>query len=153
MAKRSVLLAIDKSKEAAYVVDWALENLIRPDDQVTLLYVAKSGGLLRSSSSKKSAEGAAEGQSGLDFLDEAENKLRQNESIDVQRMVRNGDARAEIVAAAEETKASMLIMGSRGATLLKKTHLIGSVSDYCTVNAPCPVTVVKPKAYKNKDAA
>lgn len=33
-------------QEAAYAVDWALENLIRPDDHVTLLYVAKSGGEL-----------------------------------------------------------------------------------------------------------
>jgi len=153
MAKRNVLLAIDKSKEAAYAVDWALENLIRPDDKVTLLYVAKSGGFLKSSSGKRSVEPPAEGKSGLDFLDQAENKLRQNEAIEVQRMMRNGDARAEIVAATEETNASMLIMGSRGATLLKKAHLIGSVSDYCTVNAPCPVTVVKPKAYKSKDAA
>lgn len=42
------------------------------------------------------------------------------QAIEVQRMIRHGDARPEIVAAAEETNASMLIMGSRGATLLKK---------------------------------
>lgn len=32
------------SQEAAYAVDWALDNLILPNDQVILLHVAKSGG-------------------------------------------------------------------------------------------------------------
>jgi nucleotide-binding universal stress UspA family protein len=38
----------------------------------------------------------------------------------VQRVIKTGDARNEICAAVEELKADLLIMATRGATLLKR---------------------------------
>ncbi|KAI8051491.1 hypothetical protein BDF22DRAFT_690982 [Syncephalis plumigaleata] len=42
----------------------------------------------------------------------------------------------------EEVRADVLIMGSRGLGVLKRT-LLGSVSDYCAHNCSMPIIVVK----------
>eukprot|EP00887_Chlorella_sp_A99_P000632 scaffold5.g632.t1 len=52
-----------------------------------------------------------------------------------------------LVACAKEKKADLLVLGSRGMGATKRTLMsmvgLGSVSDYCVHNAPCPVAVVR----------
>lgn len=56
-----------------------------------------------------------------------------------------GDPKEQILALAENMKPTMLVIGSRGLGAFKRTFL-GSVSDYCVHNCPCPVVVVKKAA-------
>ncbi|KAG7014364.1 Universal stress protein A-like protein, partial [Cucurbita argyrosperma subsp. argyrosperma] len=58
--------------------------------------------------------------------------------------VEEGDARYVLCKAVSEHNASMLVVGSHGYGAIKRA-LLGSVSDYCAHNAPCTVTIVKPK--------
>jgi len=53
-----------------------------------------------------------------------------------------GDTKEQILALTENIKPGMLVIGSRGLGALRRTFL-GSVSDYCVHNCPCPVVVVK----------
>lgn len=59
--------------------------------------------------------------------------------------LKTGDARDVIVDFCKDTNADVLVMGSRGLGALKRTMGVGSTSDYCVHNAPCPVIIVKQK--------
>ncbi|GJN23302.1 hypothetical protein PR202_gb10938 [Eleusine coracana subsp. coracana] len=54
-----------------------------------------------------------------------------------------GDAKEAICQAVEQIHAGLLVLGSRGLGKIKRAFL-GSVSDYLTHHATCPVLVVKP---------
>ncbi|GJM96624.1 hypothetical protein PR202_ga22404 [Eleusine coracana subsp. coracana] len=54
-----------------------------------------------------------------------------------------GDAKEAICEAVERMHAGLLVLGSRGLGKIKRAFL-GSVSDYLTHHATCPVLVVKP---------
>lgn len=56
-----------------------------------------------------------------------------------------GDPKDMICEAVENLKADLLVMGSRAFGPIKRMFL-GSVSNYCTHHANCPVTVVKSNA-------
>ena len=47
-----------------------------------------------------------------------------------------------IIKTAKEEKAGLVVIGSRGLGLLKRT-LAGSVSDFVLHNSPCPVVIYK----------
>lgn len=61
----------------------------------------------------------------------------------VEHRLFKGDAAAEIVAAAEDTKADIIVMGSHGRTGLARM-VLGSVAEKVMRRAPCPVVTVKP---------
>ncbi|RKP27970.1 hypothetical protein SYNPS1DRAFT_11889, partial [Syncephalis pseudoplumigaleata] len=62
--------------------------------------------------------------------------------IAVKAIALRGDARDELVRKSAEVHADVLIMGSRGLGVLKRT-LLGSVSDYCAHNCSMPIIIVK----------
>ena len=62
----------------------------------------------------------------------------------VERSIVVGQPAAEIVAAAEERRTDLLVVGARGLGLLGRL-VLGSVSDRVVHHAPCPVLVVKAK--------
>jgi hypothetical protein len=71
----------------------------------------------------------------------------------VQLEVREGDAAAEIVAAAAEGKTDLIVIGTRGHTGLTRM-LLGSIARKVLVHAPCSVLVVREGvAAGHKDAA
>lgn len=71
----------------------------------------------------------------------------------VQLEVREGDAAAEIVAAAGERKTDLIVIGTRGHTGLTRM-LLGSVARKVLVHAPCSVLVVREGvAAGHRDAA
>ena len=64
----------------------------------------------------------------------------------VEGMVARGDARAEIVRAATELKADLVIMGSHGRTGLQR-WVLGSIAEYVVRHAPCSVEVARRPSY------
>ena len=66
----------------------------------------------------------------------------QLEGVSVTRSVRGGGAPDELVAAAEETGADLLVVGSRGLSGLSGL-LLGSVSHHVAQHAPCPVVIIR----------
>lgn len=71
----------------------------------------------------------------------------------VQLEVREGDAAAEIIAAAGEGKTDLIVIGTRGHTGLTRM-LLGSVARKVLVHAPCSVLVVREGvAAGHRDAA
>ncbi len=61
-------------------------------------------------------------------------------SVEVSEVVTEGDARQALVTAAEG--ADLLVVGSRGHGEVVGI-LLGSVSEYCTTHATCPVVVIR----------
>ncbi|XP_073000370.1 universal stress protein A-like protein [Typha latifolia] len=53
-----------------------------------------------------------------------------------------GDPKEAICSAIEKHKINLLIVGTHGKGVLRRI-LLGSISNYCTNNAKCPVLVVK----------
>jgi nucleotide-binding universal stress UspA family protein len=66
----------------------------------------------------------------------------QRPGVPVSGMVRQGPAWSEIAAAAGETKADLVVVGTHGRRGLAHA-LLGSVAEKVTRSAPCPVLVVR----------
>lgn len=64
------------------------------------------------------------------------------EGVEVSGVIRTGDAAAEILAAARELGADLLVVGSRGLSGLEGLWL-GSVARNVAKHAPCPVVVAR----------
>lgn len=65
-----------------------------------------------------------------------------NKNANVKTQVVIGDPKEKICDAVEEMHADMLVMGSRAFGPIKRMFL-GSVSNYCSNHAQCPVIIVK----------
>ena len=57
-------------------------------------------------------------------------------------LIDHGDPSARIIEIADERKADLIIMGSRGLSGIKRLF-VGSISDKVTNNARCPVMIVR----------
>jgi nucleotide-binding universal stress UspA family protein len=64
-------------------------------------------------------------------------------ALRTETLVRNGSPADEIIAAAEEIGATLIVLGSRGMGSVRSV-LLGSVSERVLHNAYCPVLVVRP---------
>ncbi|KAE9619509.1 putative universal stress protein A [Lupinus albus] len=69
--------------------------------------------------------------------------------VKAESMILKGDPREMICQAAEQIQVDLLIMGSRGLGMLKRTFL-GSVSDYCVHHSKIPILIVKPPEEHSK---
>jgi nucleotide-binding universal stress UspA family protein len=65
----------------------------------------------------------------------------------VDHRVETGDPAALICTVAKEIGADVIVVGSHGKGFLSRV-LLGSVSEYVTRHAPCPVLVVRPAVEK-----
>ncbi|CAO2820244.1 unnamed protein product [Amaranthus hypochondriacus] len=155
-----VMVALDDSDASFYALNWALTNLLKPTphrQETCLLYLvnvqhsftnyvypagpglhtaAFAASSVVESVKKAQAEiSAAILQRGLSIC--------KNDMVRAETLIIEGDPKEEICKAAEQTHVDMLVMGSRGLGGIKRAFL-GSVSDYCTHHACCPVLIVKP---------
>lgn len=80
-------------------------------------------------------------QQARSIADAAAARLRER-GFAVDAVVREGDARVEIVLEASEWNADLVVVGSHGYTGLRKL-LLGSVAQHVVSNAPCSVEVVR----------
>ncbi|KAI9596480.1 hypothetical protein BDF19DRAFT_394242 [Syncephalis fuscata] len=157
--KRVVCLALEYSDHGRYAFDWAVENFIRPDtDLVVLLNVRNpvavpapyGAGYLDFSDYAMTIEKAHRDASHQFLRDYAARLM--DHKIAVKAIALRGDARDELVRKSEEVRADVLILGSRGLGVLKRT-LLGSVSDYCAHNCTMPLIIVKMPSEEEQSSA
>jgi nucleotide-binding universal stress UspA family protein len=63
-------------------------------------------------------------------------------NLRAERLLREGDAAAEILRSAVEANADLIVMGTHGRTGLERL-LLGSVAEHVLRKAPCPLLIVK----------
>lgn len=167
--KRRVAIAYDGSEDARKLFDWSIKNIVQPErDHLILLSAVKrddktSGGSLFSKSppttntstdlpmlsttTSKVEEAMQEvdkhphGQTARERLQEMTDGLRQHQ-ISSEEHILWGDAKTLIPRYTQSHNVDLLIVGSRGLGAVKSVFL-GSVSDACLKECPCPVLVVR----------
>ena len=151
--KRRIVVAVDESEESMYALSWCLSNLFstNSDNTLALLYVKPpppvystidAAGYMFSSDVIAAME-----KYGSDLVDSVMERAlavcrKSSYNINVERVVRSGDAKDVICSTVKKLKAETLVMGSHGYGFFKRA-LLGSVSNYCAKNVKCPVVIVK----------
>jgi len=152
---KSVLLAVDDSMGSQATIDTFLKlfRCVRPET-VALLYVQKIEGrslmdeMLGSAELEtlKDALKGTEYQSAMDrkargVLDHYEQQMTKQGVTGIRRLVREGHPSDEILEAAKEQKAELIVIGSRGKRL--HTLLMGSVSREIANRSDVPVLIAR----------
>ncbi|KAJ3368830.1 hypothetical protein GGF31_006118 [Allomyces arbusculus] len=152
---RTVLVPVDGSPSSIEAVEWARHHFLRPNDTVVLvhvrsyqnLYLADMGASLLPA--VEDLEDAARRDSHALIRDMGRRLLAPLEGTNAPPVTRvrgfaiRGDARADILRKARDVHADAIVVGSRGLGMLKRA-VLGSVSDYLSHHAPCPVLVIRP---------
>ncbi|PIM99512.1 hypothetical protein CDL12_27993 [Handroanthus impetiginosus] len=138
-----VMVVVDSSPEAIQALEWALSHTVQSQDTIVLLRVAKKDG--------KSME---INQRAYDLLQATKCmcQLRRPE-VHVELAIREGiEKGATIVEAAKQLKASLLVLGHRKQSPLRRLQTIwtrkrswSSVVDYCIQKANCLTIAVRRK--------
>ena len=76
------------------------------------------------------------------ILAEADKVLAEFEIKPVDMIIRSGEPANEIIKAAKDTKADLIVLGAQGRTAVEEFFL-GSVSHKASMHAPCSTVVVK----------
>eukprot|EP00271_Cylindrocystis_brebissonii_P003738 TRINITY_DN149_c0_g2_i9.p1 TRINITY_DN149_c0_g2~~TRINITY_DN149_c0_g2_i9.p1 ORF type:complete len:170 (+),score=28.73 TRINITY_DN149_c0_g2_i9:347-856(+) len=153
---RKVVISVDEGEESLEALRWALRNVVQGDDEVHVVHAQPLPEVyaepilgpaalytppdyLKTVKSHQDAQSKAIVKKAKDICTAIHNDIKVEGDVIV------GDPRESICSAVEQLNADILVMGSRGHGALKRA-LIGSVSDYCTNHAKCPVVVVRHKA-------
>ncbi|KAJ3271424.1 hypothetical protein HDV01_006630 [Terramyces sp. JEL0728] len=135
---RRVLLCISNNIETAYVISqWALQNVLKQSDSITLLNARSSSEF--SMISKKLPPGEYEALPLCTILGEEKRaqiemlieigKVFQGMDMHVDAIAVTGDARAEIERVVDNDKPDLVIIGTRGLGVVSRV-LLGSVSEH-----------------------
>ena len=142
---RQILVPIDGSEPSLQAVRMALHFIeLSPVCKMTVLYVIDKvvlSELVRfSKHGEKEVEAELEEQ-GHRYLELAR-KEAERQGVPAQCQTRKGDPFEEIIAAANNLRADLIIMGHAGRRGTTRV-LIGSVTQRVLDYAPCPVLVMK----------
>jgi nucleotide-binding universal stress UspA family protein len=152
---KTVLLAVDDSKGSQATVDSFLKlfRCVRPET-VALLFVQKIEGRslmdemlgmaelsTLKEELKKTEFQAALDKRARDVLDHYHRQLESQGVSGIRPLIRQGHPSDEILAAAQETGAEMIVIGSRGKRM--HTMLMGSVSREIANRAEVPVLIAR----------
>ncbi|KAI3465671.1 hypothetical protein Pfo_022334 [Paulownia fortunei] len=153
-AHRRIAIAVDLSDESAYAVKWAVENYLRSGDTVILLHVRSTSVLYGADWGSSTPTANPVSQQEMEdeydsFTATKANHLAQP-LVDAHvpfkiHIVRDHDMEERLCLEVERLGLSAVIMGSRGAGVLRRSGKgkLGSVSDYCVQHCVCPVVVVR----------
>lgn len=83
----------------------------------------------------------------LQLLTEVAAKALRRDGIEVGSCLLSGDADHQIIREAEEWKADLVVVGSRGLTSLEE-FVLGSVATNVAKHAPCPVLIARTPRYE-----
>ncbi|XP_062505126.1 universal stress protein Slr1101-like isoform X2 [Corticium candelabrum] len=152
LPNRRVVLAVDGSEFTRRAFDWYTENLYREGDVVLLVHAFEMpvpavfgfGASVAIGEGYQQQVQAAQDKA-IAVLGEY-TALCESKKISCQKIIEaQQDSAGEVVCRiAKEKQADMIMMGSRGQGMLRRTFL-GSVSDYVIHHCHLPVTVVPPK--------
>jgi len=152
----SILVPVDGSEHSKRALNCALELAEKFGGKITLIHVYSSVVPMASPMDAISAPPTMPAQAsptiaaklteevkrkGVQILDEAGQGVKER-GILVEKLLREGDAVREIVAAAQEGKFDLIVIGHRGLSKLREL-LLGAVSEGVSHKAPCPVLIVK----------
>ncbi|KAL4606771.1 uncharacterized protein LOC142611398 [Castanea sativa] len=163
--KLKVMVAIDDSDGSFYALKWAVDHLFvaigvapemsleevgmvvlvhvqQPSQHFTVVPVGPGGAVFYPPSSVVESVRKAQEESSAMLLSRAL-QLCKDKMVKAETLVLDGDPKDMICHAAEQMHADLLVVGSRGLGKIKRAFL-GSVSDYCTHHANCPVLIVRP---------
>jgi len=146
---RVVILAVDPSDNAKMAMEWYLAQLHKPTDYLILVHIPEAPRLPTFSFKSGMAPPVDEWKKILDEMNEKTRKLEEDyEGTCIAKKLRykvRGEAMKNpgegIVKIAEEERAEMIVMGTRGVGGMKRA-ISGSVSDFVMRNATCPVITV-----------
>ena len=147
-------MAVDGSADAKKALTYAIELMEKCGGKITVINVYSTvvpqtqpiDGLSTPPMSGTSAALAAKmaedaKQRGEQILAEAERYAKELRVL-VEKVLREGDAVNEIVAAAKAGNFDLVVVGHRGMSKLRE-FLLGGVSEGVSHKAPCPVLIVK----------
>jgi len=152
---RRVAIAIDSSDCSVQALSWCLKNFLAKDDEVTLVHVLDSRPIELPDRDKTKIGGF--GYASLRDLNKEICQLHNKKAIallrdfqriclrkgfDTERKLLSGHVKHVLCEFARAEKIDVVAVGSRGLTAAGRAFL-GSVSDFCVHNMPCPVMVVK----------
>jgi nucleotide-binding universal stress UspA family protein len=134
-----ILLATDGSEDAWLATNTAIGLTMVTRSELHVVNVWGGAPALLASLGVKPARAE---QKARRILDEEVNNIENVGGTVARSHLRTGDAAQEIVDLAEELKAGLVAIGSRGRRRIKRT-LMGSVSDSVVRHAHCPVLVAR----------
>ncbi|KAJ3319945.1 hypothetical protein HDU76_000410 [Blyttiomyces sp. JEL0837] len=160
---RNIVVALDSSSHSRFALSWALENVIRGGDHMILVSVGVFPGTWGDFLSN-AFQGAVYNKERVEGLQQEAEEYALKSLMDAARIVQahsegtpgelkithevlaftrgTTEPRQVILTTCDLRNADLLIVGSRGLGTLSRL-LMGSVSEYCAHNAPCPVIVVR----------
>ncbi|QIN80716.1 universal stress protein [Rubrobacter marinus] len=152
-----ILLAVDGSEESRAAADAAAEISEATAAELHLLFVMETAPL----NPYAPYLGPEAWEVSADVLEKRNEKMRaflrreaervEAKGIEVEEAhLTSGVPAKEIVGAAEELGADLVVLGSRGLGAVKRA-LLGSVSDSVVCHAHCPVLVVRGRAQQTEE--
>ncbi|KQJ85065.1 universal stress protein A-like protein [Brachypodium distachyon] len=153
-AQQKMMVAIDDSECSQYALEWALRNLapgrlvlltVQPYAPLGYIPAAAGSPLGPSVVSPELIRSVTEHQRQLAqaLVDKAK-AICADHGVDAETIIEVGEPKETICEAAEKLNVDLLILGSHSRGPIQRFFL-GSVSNYCTHHAKCPVLVVKKK--------
>ncbi|KAL0079682.1 hypothetical protein J3Q64DRAFT_1701819 [Phycomyces blakesleeanus] len=142
---RTAVISIDDHSD--YVVEWALENFIRPEtDMVVLIHVrhldVPVAPYINPTGYIEDNDEVGRERSHRLLRGFAKELKKRNILCRAISII--GEPKTEILRKTREVKADVLIMGSRKLGTIKRT-LLGSVSDHCVHHCTCSIIIASPK--------
>ncbi|XP_041350555.1 universal stress protein YxiE-like [Gigantopelta aegis] len=155
MAKnaRTIVIAMDKSENSMYAFEYFQQHVQQPGDNVVLVHCPDYQGVTQSLFRQMTATFV---YSELGAVAEQLEEARKNDKIfldGLEEKLAAGDMKGKvlsiagqpgevIVKAAEDEGAGLIVTGSRGLSVIRRT-LVGSVSDYILHHSNIPVLVCR----------
>lgn len=143
-----VVLAVDASEQAEHAFNWYLETIHRPNNRVVLVHVPElldhERNRLQHPTSASWEEALKKERAKVKELEDKYNTriLENGISGSIRTEGSGGKPGEAICRLAEEEKATMIVMGTRGLGKVRRT-IMGSVSDYVVHHSHCPVIVCR----------
>ncbi|XP_027362737.1 universal stress protein A-like protein [Abrus precatorius] len=156
---KKVMVAIDESEYSHFALMWVLQSL---KESITknplLIFMAQP--VIDNNYTFAAHLGTARIYSPVSARPDFVNSYKENQrklvlallekakticathGVNAEILTEEGDPRTAICSAVEKHTIDLLVVGGRGLGKLKRA-IIGSVSNYCVLNAKCPVLVVK----------
>ena len=143
----NILVPIDFSKGASRALDLAIDLGAKLGAKVTALHVYELPAVgipdgVFSPPPDLAAQIYASTQKGLEAAVEERKSEAKKRGIELGSMMKTGEARATILAAAKEIGADLVVMGTHGRRGLVHV-LLGSVAEYVVRTSPIPVLTVR----------